>query len=325
MKHNDWFLHSYLVLACIPILFAVGGVSAQSMPGGVNGDLLKAAETGDVGRIEELLGKGADIGTSGGNGNTPLITAAVRGHTAAVTLLLTKGGDVKARNKFGASALDLAAGRGQSEVVRALLAHGANPNERDGDGRIGDVPIIRAARSGSVDTAKALLEHGANVNEKNKIDATALMGAAMNGRSEMVLFLLKNGADAKARDNEGRKSLGQLGTRCITVEAAQALKEQGSYEQAETNQALLNAVIGPSNCIEIVKYLVEAGGDPNRHTANGDTALILAAVWGHTEAVRFLVSKGADVSIKNKAGKTALDEAKNSQIRQLLRDAQRGQ
>jgi len=63
--------------------------------------------------------------------------------------------------------------------------------------------------------------------------------------------------------------------------------------------------------------------DVNAQTANGDTALILAAVWGHTEAVRFFLSRNADVSLRNKDGKTAVDEAKNSDIRQLLRNARR--
>jgi ankyrin repeat protein len=153
------------------------------------------------------------------------------------------------------------------------------------------------------------------------------MRAAMNGQSEMVLFLLKNGADGKARDEKGRKALSNLlgGMYCITVEAARALNDQGSYEQAEIQEALLNAVTGPSSCLELVKFFVESGADVNKQNAYGNTALILASMWGHTEAVRFLLSKGADVSIKSKEGNTALDETKDSEIRQLLKDAKRGQ
>jgi len=244
--------------------------TAESEPTGISADLLSAAEAGDANRIQELLTKGADIGARDKHGRTPLMIAAVKGHTAAVTLLLKKGSDVNSRNKYGMTALHFAAGTGRAEVVRTLLAHGANANERES--RTNGVPIMSAAASGSIETAKALLERGANVNEKNKLGSTALMGATMNGRSEMVLFLLKSGADGKARNEKGDKALSNLGARCITVEAAQALKDQGSYEQAEIQEALLRVVTGPFTCIELAKFFVESGADVNKQSDYGNTA-----------------------------------------------------
>ena len=73
-----------------------------------------------------------------------------------------------------------------------------------------------------------------------------------------------------------------------------------------------------------MKVFVENGADLNHQSSWGNTALILASMWGHTEVVRFLLSKGADTSLKNKDGNTALKEAKNPEIRRLLTDAKRG-
>lgn len=52
-----------------------------------------------------------------------------------------------------------------------------------------------------------------------------------------------------------------------------------------------------------------------KQTDHGNTALILAATWGHPELVKLLLKIGADASIRNRHGKTALDLAKDNGIR----------
>lgn len=187
--------------------------------------------------------------------------------------------------------------------------------------------IMSAAGSGRIDAATTLLDGGANVNEKDSRSGdTPLIRAALNGRSEMVLFLLKRGADAKAINNQGETALTHVGTRCLSPDAAKAL--MAGAAKGEINKALLNAATGPHDpvsCPGLVKFLVENGADLNYQSSYGNTALILASMWGHSEVVRFLLSKGADTSLKNKDGNTALDEAKNSEIRRILSDAKRGQ
>ena len=56
----------------------------------------------------------------------------------------------------------------------------------------------------------------------------------------------------------------------------------------------------------------------------GNTALIMTAHEGHTEAVEALLSKGADINAKDNLGNTALMYATregHAEIAQLLRDA----
>ena len=59
--------------------------------------------------------------------------------------------------------------------------------------------------------------------------------------------------------------------------------------------------------------------DPSHgDTQNGFTALICAAFNGHEGCVRLLVEAGADRSIKDNGGKTALDYAKTEAIKAIL-------
>jgi ankyrin repeat protein len=57
---------------------------------------------------------------------------------------------------------------------------------------------------GHVDVARFLVENGADVNAKNNDDDTPLHGAALNGYVDVARFLVENGADVNAKDKNGK-------------------------------------------------------------------------------------------------------------------------
>ena len=61
--------------------------------------------------------------------------------------------------------------------------------------------------------------------------------------------------------------------------------------------------------IEAIKVCLEGGVDINAVDGRGQTALYGAALQGFDEVVKFLVSHGAKVDIKDSRGFTALDAA----------------
>lgn len=59
-----------------------------------------------------------------------------------------------------------------------------------------------------------------------------------------------------------------------------------------------------------IERYIEAGADLNaKEPAGGSTPLIIAAIFGQTEAARLLIENGAEVDIKNNDGTTALSAA----------------
>jgi ankyrin repeat protein len=56
----------------------------------------------------------------------------------------------------------------------------------------------------------------------------------------------------------------------------------------------------------LVKLLLEKGADPNIAGQMGDTPLIEAARWGNTELVNLLLKHGADVNKRGNLGATPL-------------------
>ena len=54
--------------------------------------------------------------------------------------------------------------------------------------------------------------------------------------------------------------------------------------------------------LDLVKLLLERGGNVNIQDIYGDTALIWASLYGHLDIVKLLLEKGADVNIQDNYG-----------------------
>jgi hypothetical protein len=70
------------------------------------------------------------------------------------------------------------------------------------------------------------------------------------------------------------------------------------------DQALLAAI--KKGEIKVVEKLLRAGANPNAITEDGDTPLMLAAIYADAGCMKSLLNKGANPNFQNKAGATAL-------------------
>jgi len=138
-----------------------------------------------------------------------------------------------------------------------------------------DLPQVKAYVAENKDTIHAM----------DKSQRTPLMYAASYGHTEIVKYLVNQGAYIDAQDFLGYTSL-------------------------------MYAVEFPS--IDNVKYLLEAGADPNLRTVDGETALIIAAGLDEVEKAQLLIQHGAKTHFANKDGYTALEWAKRWKCNQVV-------
>mmetsp|Transcript_20794 Transcript_20794/g.32575 ORF Transcript_20794/g.32575 Transcript_20794/m.32575 type:complete len:217 (+) Transcript_20794:169-819(+) len=120
---------------------AVGSVrlrAGQAFGGlmmGLNEDLWEAAETGNDGKVEQLLEKGAEVNSASDEPGkkSALHLAATQGHALVVDRLLAAGADPNLPSEFGSTALHFASAYGHVIVINYLLQYGADINQSNAD------------------------------------------------------------------------------------------------------------------------------------------------------------------------------------------------
>ena len=247
--------------------------------------------------------------------------------TEIADLLIEAGTDFEYSHDTQATLLHRAAWWGCKEAVARLIALGADLNTPD---RRGGTPLHAATQEGSTrywdvvsgpheDVLALLLDHGAGVNAANNFGQTALHGAAGYGDVNAVELLIEHGANANAADKEGRTPVHSAAQRG-SIEVMARLIERGAdlnVVDGTGNTPLLALLssfrVRPDDsktriesfCIDLVRQ----GARTDACTAQGMTALQLAAGWRFPDLMRELLSRGAQADMKSPTGWTALHAA----------------
>jgi ankyrin repeat protein len=144
--------------------------------------------------------------------------------------------------------------------------------------------ILDQRETPSVETVKLLLTKGANVNARSD-DGTALMMAVRWGHAEIVKLLLDAGAQVDAKH--------RLGYSALMMSAGRSIPEMNPPR----GQPL------PPPAAEIMSLLLAKGADANFLGRDGETALMQA---NSAEKVGLLVARGAQVNTRDTENRTAL-------------------
>lgn len=174
------------------------------------------------------------------------------------------------------------------------------PRERDNEGYTIDededewlsCPLVTA-----VDIVKLLQEKG-NLNKpQDEFNFTLLHRAANRGQTEIVKYLIQNGADVNARSKKNRTPLMEA---CIMVDSG-----------------VINSGMVGTNHFNIIQYLIDNGADVNSKDIYGTTAIFFAiasnvdleeedfdacinyASVQKAPIIEYLIQKGADVNVGN--------------------------
>lgn len=134
-------------------------------------------------------------------GVTPLIVAVDRGHTSLIKELIAAGANVNLVTVFGIRPIDVAARSGCVEHLKVLVDAGAKIEKQDIGWINSSQPLHYAAIYGQQDALDFLITNGATINAIDSFGFTALYYAIDTGHLSCVMKLLSNGADPNAENS----------------------------------------------------------------------------------------------------------------------------
>jgi len=225
--------------------------------------------------------------------NQKLVDASSNGNIAEMKNLIAEGADVNCCKDGGkGTPLMIAAFHAQAEAVRLLLNSGADISLQDRDGKTALHKATAQCQPEGLKAVEMLLEGGADLNDEDRNGYRPWFWSfhvpqhMYRQCKPMRQLLFKY-----SKRREGLKS-----------NHSTAQSNPSSYQKAM--DLILTYQVGD---IEEMEMLVAAGADVNccRTQGNG-TPLMKAAFHRDVEAVRFLLSSGADANLQDRDGRTAL-------------------
>lgn len=175
--------------------------------------------------------------------------------------------------------------RNNAAQVQALLRRGFDPNTVDAKGR---PALVLALQLESWQVVAELLKaQGLRVNATNAHGETALMLAAIKGHVELARQLIAAGADVN-----------KTGWTPLHYAASGTSEHQ----------------------VAVVQLLLEHHAYIDAASPNGSTPLMLAAQYGPREVALLLLEQGADPTLKNQLGLTAVQFARRAERQELVQE-----
>ena len=283
--------------------------------------------------VTRMIAAGAEVEKADDKGQTPLMWAAAKGRVESIRLLMEHGALINRATSGGFTPLFFALKSGVPAAPDAVLEAGGDASYVAPDG----TSVVQLAMyQKNYEFAARMIERGASVTAFDRNGDQLLHAAVLANQPSLVKLLLAKGADVNAPTGESK-----VKWRCeVNFMSA-------PYEPPPKSPLLLAAESGSA---EIMRMLVDAGADPKFRAKDGTNVVLAAASSGNVAALqqalelepdvnvttsdgqtplhillgsntssdtgammKLLAAKGARTDLKNKAGETPADVAKEAQ------------
>ncbi|XP_071094926.1 ankyrin repeat domain-containing protein 17-like [Haliotis cracherodii] len=248
--------------------------------------VMVAARLGNREMLDFLISKGSNVSPTAKEDTNILHAACIGRHLEMVKYVVSQDFvDINSRRWNGKTALMISAQWAHREVFYFILRRGGGKQfspERyiqdkpcDQEGRSMDNQLHDACWEGDLDMVRRILSKGQlDVNSRDRRERTPVMAAACAGHKDVIKLLINAGSNVSLVEDHGYNIL-HIAT-CI-------------------------------GHVAMVKYILSQNiVDINSRTKCNRTPVMMAANRGYRDVFAVLVSKGADVSLRDKRGNNIL-------------------
>ncbi|XP_048243266.1 uncharacterized protein LOC125376036 isoform X2 [Haliotis rufescens] len=240
-----------------------------------------------------------NINTRGQDGHTPVMTAAGKGHQSVFDLLVSKKADLTLREDHGDILLHHACDGGNTVIVQHVLLP-SNINTRGEDGY---TPLMTAAARGHQRVFDLLISKKADLTLLDDHGNNLLHHACIGGNTAIVQHVLTP-SNINIRGGDGYTPLMTAAARGHqrVFDLLISKKADLTLLDDHGNSLLHHACIGGNTAI----VHVFSPSNINTRGHVGHTPVMVAAWEGHPRVFDLLVSKKADLSLRDDHGNSLL-------------------
>lgn len=284
-----------------------------------------AAKNGNIEFLQLLVAKGVDPKKENEHGGNAMLYASqgTRSRQSSLeTYKYLESLEVKVNvvGDNGRNPLHTIASRTEDfSVFKYFLEKDVAVNLKDNQGNF---PFGNAAKSNDLKVIELLFKKVKDVNQKDGKGRSALALSVLGNSVGVVDFLLSKGADVQTKDAEGNSLLYYL---VNSFEAKnpkvfdaklQLLKTQGlQLNETQGGANTLLHIAAQQNDLTLLKRVSDFGIDVNAKNIDGYTALHISAMKSQDDALlKYLVSIGANTTIKTEFEETAFDLSSENEI-----------
>lgn len=173
-----------------------------------------AARNDDIKALRAMINFGVPVDIKDKAGNTGLIVASNNNAMDSVRFLLFAGADVNEKNKLGLAAIHMASYRKNLVLLDLLVKAGADVGVVDIDGNSVLMAILVAGGHSNFKNLEAdfaiaeyLISKKIDVNRRNLAGFSPFHYALINGKKNLSILLLENGADSSINMPNGIDNL----------------------------------------------------------------------------------------------------------------------
>lgn len=238
-------------------------------------------------------------------GDSPLMIASFKKNVEIVKLLLENNCDINFRSNKKFSALDIVCSFGHREMISLFL------NKTNIQTSSIQKAINRAIAHGSNEIVNMLLIYCTNVSSWDSKQQSPLYTAIINQRYDMLPLLLDTEIDIDFHSEWNSETALHLATKQGNIKVVRQLLEKkcnvNSLNDSNESALLIAACNGFK---DIVKLLIEYGGDINLTDNMGRSPFFMACLYKQMSTIEIFLSKeNTDINKQRDTGETPLISA----------------